>query len=288
MPAPSVDTVRHGPTTVVTLNNPDAFNALAPNMADDLVEALRTAAADRTCRSVVLTGEGDRAFCAGIDVKSVAVRDAAAQGVDQNQMPETRVDPVLAGFENLHYGLGAMIRTIHTLPIPVIAAINGHAIGAGFALAAAADLRVIGSRARFADGFVKRGISGCELGLSYFLPRLVGASVAFDWMLTGRNVDADEAHRCGFVSLLTDPDQMLEAALERAEQIAGLAPAAVQMTKEVMWMNLDASSLDQALALESRTQALTRTTDDAAEARRSFLEKRSPVFAEPTPPRPVR
>ena len=85
-----------------------------------------------------------------------------------------------------------MIRTIHTLPIPVIAAVNGHAIGAGFALAAASDLRVAGNTAKFADGFVRRGISGCELGLSYFLPKLVGASVAFDWMLTGRRIEAEE------------------------------------------------------------------------------------------------
>lgn len=282
MTTPSIDVVRHGPTAVVTLNNPDAFNALAPNMAEDLVEAMRTAAADRSCRAIVLTGEGDRAFCAGIDVKSVAARDAASAD------PAAQVDPVLAGFENLHDGLGAMIRTIHALPIPVIAAVNGHAIGAGFALAAAADMRIVGTRARFADGFVKRGISGCELGLSYFLPRLVGASIAFDWMLTGRNIDADEAIGCGFASALVEPDQTLATAMERAEQIAGLAPAAVQMTKEVMWMNLDASSLDQALALESRTQALTRTTADAAEARRSFLEKRDPVFAAPTQPRRVR
>jgi len=284
MTTPSVDVVRQGPTAVVTLNNPGAFNALAPNMAEDLVAALRDAASDRSCRAIVLTGEGDRAFCAGIDVKSVAARDAAAATPD----PAAQVDPVLAGFENLHYGLGAMIRTIHTLPIPVIAAVNGHAIGAGFALAAAADLRIVGARARFADGFVKRGISGCELGLSYFLPRLVGASIAFDWMLTGRNVDADEAISSGFASALVEPDQTIATALERAEQIAGLAPAAVQMTKEVMWMNLDASSLDQALALESRTQALTRTTADAAEARRSFLEKRDPAFAAPTQPRNVR
>jgi len=284
MTTPSVDLVRHGPTAVVTLNNPDAFNALAPNMADDLVTALHEAAADRSCRSIVLTGEGDRAFCAGIDVKSVAARDAASAEPD----PATSVDPVIAGFENLHHGLGAMIRTLHTLPIPVIAAVNGHAIGAGFALAAAADMRIVGGRARFADGFVKRGISGCELGLSYFLPRLVGASVAFDWMLTGRNVDAGEALRTGFASALVDAGETLATALERAEQIAGLAPAAVQMTKEVMWMNLDASSLDQALALESRTQALTRTTADAAEARRSFLEKRDPIFAEPATPRRVR
>ena len=275
-------TERVGTTEVITLDNPDALNALTPDMVDGLVATLRAAAEDRRCRAVVLTGTGDRAFCAGIDVKGVADRDAAA-GSD-----ESALDPVLAGFENLHHGLGAMIRTIHTLPIPVIAAVNGHAIGAGFALAAAADLRVIGSSARFTDGFVTRGISGCELGLSYFLPRLVGAATAFDWMMTGRRISADEAAAAGFAPTPVDPDTTLAVAMASAERIASLAPAAVSMTKEVMWANLHAASLDHALALESRTQALVRTTADAAEARASFIEKRAPSFTDPTTPRKVR
>ncbi len=277
----TVDTERHDTSVVVTLNNPDAFNALAPNMTDDLVDALREAAADRSCRSIILTGAGHTAFCAGIDVKSVAARDASANSDD-------RLDPVAQGFENLHHHLSLMIRTIHTLPVPVISAVNGHAIGVGFALAAASDLRVAGNNAKFADGFIRRGISGCELGLSYFLPKLVGASVAFDWMLTGRRVEADEAARSGFIGQVVDPADTVETALALGRSIAELAPMAVSMTKEVMWSNLHAASLDQALALEGRTQAMTRTTADAAEARLSFLEKRPPVFKEPSNPRIVR
>jgi len=280
----SIDMERRDHAALITLNNPGAFNALAPNMGDDLVDALRAAAADRTCRSIVLTGAGEKAFCAGVDVKSVAARDAASDGSGDAD----RVDPVVAGFESLHHGLSAMIRTIHTLPIPVIAAVNGHAIGAGFALAAAADLRVVGDAVSFADGFVRRGISGCELGLSYFLPKLVGASVAFDWMLTGRRIGAEEAVRSGFVGEIVEPGALVDAALAKAAEMAELAPMAVAMTKEVMWANVNASSLDQALALEARTQAMTRRTADAAEARRAFLEKRSPVFAEPSEPRRVR
>lgn len=274
-------TERVGTTEVITLENPEALNALTPTMVSGLVDALRAAATDRSCRVIVLTGSGERAFCAGIDVKGVADRDAAASADDT-------LDPVLAGFENLHHRLGAMIRTIHTLPIPVIAAVNGHAIGAGFALAAASDLRIVGTSARFTDGFVTRGISGCELGLSYFLPRLVGAAVAFDWMLTGRRVSADEAVAAGFAGPAVDPGETLAIALEKADQIASLAPAAVSMTKEVMWSNLHAGSLDQALALESRTQALVRTSRDAAEARASFIDKRAPEFAMPVEPRTVR
>jgi enoyl-CoA hydratase len=279
----TVDAERHDTSVVVTLNNPDAFNALAPNMTNDLVEALRAAAADRSCRSIILTGAGQNAFCAGIDVKSVAAKDALA-AADSDE----RLDPVAQGFENLHHHLSSMIRTIHTLPIPVISAVNGHAIGVGFALAAASDLRVAGNNAKFADGFIRRGISGCELGLSYFLPKLVGASLAFDWMLTGRRVEADEASRSGFIGQVVDPADTVDTALALGCSIAELAPMAVSMTKEVMWSNLHAASLDQALALEGRTQAMTRTTADAAEARLSFLEKRPPVFKEPSNPRIVR
>jgi enoyl-CoA hydratase len=279
----SVDSARHDSSVVITLNNPDAFNALAPNMIGDFVAAARDAAADRSCRSIVITGEGEKAFCAGIDVKSVAARDASTDSAVGDQL-----DPIAAGFENLHHNLSSMIRTLHTLPIPVIAAVNGHAIGAGFALAAASDLRVAGDNVKFADGFIRRGISGCELGLSYFLPKLVGASIAFDWMMTGRRVDADEASQAGLIGQVVAPGQTVTAALELASNIAELAPMAVSMTKEVMWSNLHAASLDQALALEGRTQAMTRTTVDAAEARLAFLEKRPPVFARPDSPRIVR
>jgi len=287
----TIDVLRHDTAAVITLNNPEAFNALAPTMIDDLVAAVRAAASDRSCRSIVLTGAGDKAFCAGIDVKSVASRDAATadgESVRADGSGEDQVDAIMQGFENLHHHLSSIIRTLHALSIPVIAAVNGHAIGAGFALAAASDLRVAGDNVRFADGFVRRGISGCELGLSYFLPKLVGASVAFDWMLTGRPVEAPEAARTGLVGDVGTPATTVDRALALATQIAGLAPHAVSMTKEVMWTNLNATSLDQALALESRTQAMTRTTVDAAEARQAFLERRPPTFQIPTAARPLR
>ncbi len=278
-----IQSERRDSTALITLDNPEAFNALTPTMTSGLVSALREAATDRTCRTIVLTGRGERAFCAGVDVKSVAQRDA-----DAGTRTGSSADPIEAQFQNLHHELAAIIRTIHTLPVPVIAAVNGHAIGGGFAIAAASDLRVASDNAAFTDGFVSRGISGCELGLSYFLPHLVGASTAFDWMLTGRRVYADEALSTGLVRRVVPVSEVVDAALEIGEQIAKLAPMAVTMTKETMWANLQAPSLDHALAFESRTQVMTRNTGDAAEARLAFLEKRDPVFDAPDNPRPVR
>ncbi len=267
----------HDSHTVLTLCREDAMNALTPPMVAELEVALSDAAARRSCRAIMLTAVG-RGFCVGIDVKEVAVREAGTGAGG--------IDPLLAGFENLHHRLSAVIRTIHSLPIPVIAAVNGHAIGLGFAIAAACDLRVAGPGATFADGFVKRGISGCELGLSYFLPRIVGPAVAHELMLTGRRVRADEALAIGLVSSVTD--DVDGAANELVSALAENAPAAVSMTKEVMWANLHASSLDQALALEARTQSLLRATSDAQEARKAFLEKRAPQFGNPPTKRPLR
>ena len=280
-------TERRGSVEVLTLDRPDALNALTDSLVEALDGELRRAGADRACRAIVLTGAGDRAFCAGVDVKSVAARDAAASE-DPRTGAVDRLDPVVTSFEQLHLRLSAVVRTIHSLPVPVIAAVNGHAVGAGFAIAAAADLRVATPAARFADGFVKRGISGCEMGLSYFLPRLVGAARAFEWMLTGRPVPADEAEVTGLVSRIVEPERLVDEAVELGEGIAANAPMAVAMTKEVMWANLHAASLDQALSLESRTQVMTRATADAAEARQAFLERRAPSFETAARPRPLR
>ncbi|MCB0990094.1 MAG: enoyl-CoA hydratase/isomerase family protein [Acidimicrobiales bacterium] len=277
-----ISSQRHGPAEVITIDNPEAFNAITHADAATIAEIIHSASRDRSCRAVVLVGAGDRAFCAGIDVKSVAARDSTASHEHAD-----RVDPIVEQFEGLHVVLGNAIRAIHRSPLPVIAAVNGHAIGAGFALAAAADLRVASSGAKFADGFIGRGISGCELGLSYFLPKIVGTTLAFELMSTGRRMEAPEALASGLVTRVVDPEQLVDVALELASQLASMSPTGVATTKEVMWANVHAASLDQALALESRNQVMVRNTADAAEARRAFLEKRTPEFGAPATPRPI-
>ncbi len=287
----SLNVERVGDTALLTIDRPEALNSLSPDLIEDLPEAIRSAAGDRRCRAIIITASGERAFCAGIDVKSVAARDAQDAEIAKTAgdgAASPRLDPIVAGFENLHVVLSGIVRAIHSVPIPVIAAVNGHAVGAGFAIAAASDLRLGSVNATFSDGFVKRGISGCEMGLSYFLPKIVGPALAFDLMMTGRRVDAESAMAMGLISEVCDADALVDRAIELAEALAGNAPMAISMTKEVMWANLHASSLDHALALESRSQVMTRNTADAAEARNSFLEKRSPDFQQPDRERPLR
>jgi enoyl-CoA hydratase len=167
---------------------------------------------------------------------------------------------------------------MRALPQPIVAAVNGPAAGGGLALALASDVRIAAESARFNVAFVKIGLSGCDIGVSWLLPRLIGVSRAWELMLTGRMVDSHEAERTGLVVRVVPDGALMDSALETAELIAGNSPFGVQMTKEVMWSNLETGSLQAAIDLENRTQILTTFTDDMREALAAFLEKRPPGF----------
>ncbi len=175
--------------------------------------------------------------------------------------------------------IASLVTRLRTLSKPVIAAVNGAATGGGLALALACDVRVASESARFNVAFIRVGLSGCDIGVSYLLPRLIGASRAFELMLTGRMIDATEADRIGLVSRVVPVGKVVDAALETAQLIRANSPFGVWMTKEVMWDNLEASSLQAAIDLENRTQLLSSYTGDMSEALAAFLEKRSPRFS---------
>ncbi len=249
---------------VVTLDNPDRLNALSFRMVDDLLDALDEIHADNSCRVVVLTGAG-RGFCSGLDLSSAggSSTSVGTSGPRAGMLSQARIAE-----------LPIRIRRIQQ---PVIAAVNGVAYGGGFALALACDLRIAAPSARFCAQFIKIGLSGCDIGISYTLPRAVGSSRAFDLILTSRVVDADEALSMGLVSAVAvDP---VERALETAEVILGYSPFGVAMTKEVMWANLDASSIESAIHLENRTQILASTGGEVVEAATAFMEKRDPDWS---------
>ena len=247
-----VDTSAEG-VAVVALNRPDRLNAVNEVMRDELLRVLATLASDRSVRAVVLTGAG-RGFCSGIDVRDFGpgMLDASAPALERMRFQEA---------------MAALPRAIRDIPQPVIAAVNGACVGAGFALCLAADIRICSTAAKFGNAAILLGLSGAEMGMSYHLPRIVGTSVAADWMLTGRTVTADEAERRGLVSQLVEPDQLHQRALELAAQIAGHAPLGAELTKRALQVNTDAAHLDAALELENRNQVLTHATDDAAARR---------------------
>jgi enoyl-CoA hydratase/carnithine racemase len=174
--------------------------------------------------------------------------------------------------------LATLHERIHRSRKPWLSAVNGPAVGGGFALSLATDIRIASTRATFGAVFLKIGVSNCDMGTSYFLPRLVGAARSAELLLTARIFDADEAARIGLVSDVVEPDDLIERALDTARLIRANAPFATWMTKETMWQTLDAPSLRHALDIENRTQIMCSATGDTAEAREAFVEKRPPVW----------
>jgi len=249
---------------VITLDRPDHLNTLSYELVEDLRTALDEAGDDPTCRVIVLTGAG-RAFCAGLDLTEI------------HAPPPGDTVETVQGKMRRQQSLATLVGMIPRLRQPVIAAVNGVAVGGGMALALASDIRLCAPSARFNAAFIRVGVSGCELGLSWLLPRLVGASKAFEIMLTGRFVEAEEADHLGLAQLVAD-GPVLDAALAVARQITAHSPFGVWMTKEVMWANLEVGSLSAAIDLENRTQILGLYTEDHHEAVAAFFEKRPPVF----------
>ena len=243
---------------VVRLNRPKQLNAINEAMQIELRQTLTDLGADRTAHAVVLTGAG-RGFCAGIDMRDFGpnVPEASAPAIDR------------LNFQEKMAGLAEAVRQ---LPQPVIAAVNGPCVGAGFALALACDIRICSTAASFGNAAILLGLSGAEMGMSYHLPRIVGTSVAADWMLSGRTVAAAEADRRGLVSELVEPDTLAERAVELASLIADLSPLGVQLTKRALQVNTDAASLSSALELENRNQVISHATDEAAARRAKWSQ----------------
>jgi enoyl-CoA hydratase len=255
---PTVKRSELGPgVALLTLDRPERLNALNRELVEDLHMALDDVAADETVRVVVLTGAG-RGFCAGLDLKEPMTGD----GVVGSLAAQERI-------------AGIMLK-LHALPQPVIAAVNGAAAGGGLALALASDVRLAAPEARFNVAFVKIGVSGADMGTSYFLPRIVGAGHASELMLTGRLVGAEEAARIGLANRVVPPGELLDAARDLAAEIVANAPFGVRMTKEVLRHNVDAQSAAAAIALENRTQILAVQTGQIVEAMTAFAEKRPP------------
>ncbi len=244
---------------VLTLNRPDKLNALSYEMVEALHDALDTVGADNTVRVVVLTGAG-RGFCSGLDLSAPSPDDAGGG----TEFPRSGM--------RWQERIADLTAKIHRLRQPVIAAVNGVAYGGGFGIAAACDLRVASPSARFCTQFIKLGLGGCDIGVSYTLPRIIGAGPAFDLILTARAVDADEALRLGLVSRVTDAP--VDEALAIAETLCGYGKFGVESTKQVLWANLDASSLESALHLENRSQILASTSGEMREAAAKVLRTR--------------
>ena len=250
-----------GEVAILTLNRPERLNALTWELMRELHARLDEIRADQAIRLLILTGAG-RGFCSGLDI----MRGDPLGGDDS----------ILTVLERQELVANLAIK-IRKLPIPVIAAVNGPATGAGFALALASDIRICGPDAKFSAAFVRIGISACDVGVSYMLPRIVGHGAASEIMLTGNLVDAEQAMRIGLATRIAEGD-LVEEALAFGSDITRNSPFGVRMTKEVLALSVDAPSMEAAVEMENRTQVIATRTEDMVEAVNAFKEKREADF----------
>jgi 2-(1,2-epoxy-1,2-dihydrophenyl)acetyl-CoA isomerase len=243
----------------ITLNRPERLNAVNPTLADEVPRAIDEAAHDEAVRVVVLTGAG-RGFCSGLDLS------------EPPRLPE---GDLRARLDRLAW-VGRWVLAAVRCEKPLIAAVNGAAAGAGFGLSLAADVRLLARGARVTAGYVRRGLSP-DAGVSYLLPRLIGSSRAMEILLSGRDLDADEAQRIGLAAAVFDDASFADSAAAYAERLAAGPPIAFALTKRLVSAAYDVP-LEEHLARELASIKTCFASQDVADALLAFGEKRQPVF----------
>lgn len=250
---------------LLTLNRPERLNAMSIDLVVELYDTLEAVGDDNSVRVIVLTGAG-RAFCSGLDLKDYGV----VPGIDGLQVGQ------IAQRSMRYYS--RLISQLRRLRQPVIAAVNGPAYGGGMCLAAGCDLRFGSPAATFNATGIVNGLTSTEMGISFLLPRLIGASQSSDLLLTGRVVDAEEAFRIGLVSRLAD--DVVAEAVATATQMTRYSPYGLAMTKDIVWVGLETTSLESAIEIEDRNQLMLGFTENLPEAIRAFDQGREPVYTD--------
>jgi enoyl-CoA hydratase/carnithine racemase len=252
---------KRGAVDWVTLDRPDRLNALNMELIDALHGYFTDLAQDHQTRVVVLRSAG-RAFCAGLDL------DMGADG-----------EPDIDKRFFLQRRIAEIVMRMRYCPQAIVSLVHGPACGGGFAMALASDIRIAGQSARMNAAFIRIGLSACDIGVSYFLPRLVGASVAAELMMTGDFIHADRALQLGLVSRVVPDDQLEAAAEPLIDSMLTTSPLGLRLTKECLRMAIDAPGLEAAIAMEDRNQVITSGSGDFAEGVAAFFEKRRPSYA---------
>ena len=226
---------------ILSLNRPRRYNSVSHQMMEELEAFWKERLYDLDTHVIILKGNGERGFCAGLDMKE-NVKMAPDMNTDQ--------------FYRFQARLARLNLAMRQAPQPIICAVHGAAAGLGFSFALASDVRVISRDARFSAAYVNIGLGGADMACSYFLPRLMGAGRAYEFMLTGNFMSADEAMALGLVSRIVERDKLMETALDLALTMNTKNPMGLRLTKEAINMNLDAGGLEQALNMEDRNQVL--------------------------------
>jgi enoyl-CoA hydratase/carnithine racemase len=259
---------RQGAAETVTLNRPEQLNALNDRLIDELHDYFTLLPQRREVRVVVLRGTG-RSFCAGLDLKEAPIEEMQ---------------------RSVHFGLARqrvlrnLVVAMRRCPQPIVCIVQGAASGGGFGLALASDIRLCTPDTRMNAAFIRVGLSACDMGVSYFLPRMIGSSAAATYLLTGRFIDAARALQLGLVSMVAEMAQIEAEAESLVQDMLRATPLGLDLTKEALAHNIDAGSLDAALAMEDRNQILCTQGEDFLEGARAFIAKRLPLYAAPAVP----
>ena len=226
---------------ILSLNRPRRYNSVSHQMMEELEAFWKERLYDLDTHVIILKGNGEKGFCAGLDMKE-NVKMAPDMNTDQ--------------FYRFQARLARLNLAMRQAPQPIICAVHGAAAGLGFSFALASDVRVITLDARFSAAYINIGLGGADMACSYFLPRLMGAGRAYEFMLTGNFMSAVEAMALGLVSRIVERDKLMETALDLASTMNTKNPMGLRLTKEAINMNLDAGGLEQALNMEDRNQVL--------------------------------
>ena len=250
-------------TLWLTINRPDALNTLNPPLVNALRTTFESLKDQRDIRIVVLRANG-RVFCAGLDLQE------GGWGVEDT--PQSLL--------SMQRDISDIYRAMRRCPQPIISLVQGAACGGGFSLALASDIRIATPSTRMNAAYIRAGLSACDMGCSYFLPRLIGLSIASELMMTGKFIDAKRALQVNLISEIVDEEDLIATAQGYVNEMLLTSPMGLRLTKEWLNFSIDAPSLEAAMAIEDRQQTLIALTSDAKEAIGAFLEKRSPEWAD--------
>lgn len=245
----------------VTMNRPERLNALNPRLVEELRDLFVGLYWRHEIRVVVLRGAGSN-FCAGLDLKERG--NGGGGGTSGGLIGQRRISEI--------------VMAMRRCPQPIIALVDGAASGGGFAIALASDVRIATPTLKMNAAFIRIGLSACDIGVSYFLPRMVGSSVAAELMLTGRFIHAERSLSLGLVSKVVDAAQLDAEGQALAEEMLLTTPLGLRLTKECLNISIDAAGLEAAIAMEDRNQILCAQGEDFREGVQAFLEKRPPVY----------
>jgi len=262
---------------IITLDRPEKLNAISFQMEEDLHELLDHLMTNLDCRVVIFGGMG-RAFCAGTDLQEGLILNSKKTPVGYEKYHFLNVPEPLKRKMYHQWRISQIYVKMRKISQPIIAIIHGAAAGGGFGFAMAADMRIASEDVKFINASINIGLTGADVGGSYFLPRLIGMSRAAEILYSGKIVDGIEAEKIGLVIKVVEKENLLKVAIEKAEELLKKSPLGLRMTKQAINLSLDSPSLENILQFENSSIVLTFSSKDVNEASAAFFEKRDPKF----------